>query len=86
MLTLGAYEKCKRYIESHSKETKETSRKKELFPCITISHQTGAGSYEVSEKLIKILDKQTKESEQNGHTLIKSLLKKLLKIIIYPKL
>lgn len=78
MLTLGAYEKCKRYIESHSKETKETSRKKEPFPCITISRQTGAGSYEVSEKLIKILDKQTKESEQKWTYFNKELIKKVI--------
>lgn len=78
MLTLGAYEKCKRYIESHSKETKETSRKKEQFPCITISRQTGAGSYEVSEQLIKILDTQTKESEQKWTYFNKELIKKVI--------
>lgn len=78
MLALGAYEKCKRYIESHSKETKETSRKKEQFPCITISRQTGAGSYEVSERLIKILDKQTKESEQKWTYFNKELIKKVI--------
>jgi cytidylate kinase len=78
MLALGAYEKCKRYIESHSKETKETSRKKIQFPCITISRQTGAGSYEVSERLIKILDKQTKESEQKWTYFNKELIKKVI--------
>ncbi|MFN3694093.1 MAG: AAA family ATPase [Ignavibacterium sp.] len=78
MLTLGAYEKCKRYIESHSKETRETIRKKELFPCITISRQTGAGSYEVSERLIKILNEQTKESEQKWTYFNKELIQKVI--------
>lgn len=78
MLTLGAYEKCKRYIESHSKESKEPSRKRELFPCITISRQTGAGSYEVSEKLIKILDEESKESEQTWTYFNKELIQKVI--------
>lgn len=78
MLTLGAYEKCKRYIESHSKEATETQRRKEQFPCITISRQTGAGSYEVSEHLIKILDKETKESEQKWTYFNKELIQKVI--------
>lgn len=78
MLTLGAYEKCKRYIESHSKEATETQRRKEQFPCITISRQTGAGSYEVSEHLIKIFDKETKESEQKWTYFNKELIQKVI--------
>lgn len=78
MLTLGAYEKCKRYIESHTKETKEISRKKEQFPCVTISRQTGAGSYEVSERLIEILDKETKQSEQKWTYFNKELIQKVI--------
>lgn len=78
MLTLGAYEKCKRYIESHSKESKEITYKREQFPCITISRQTGAGSYEVSERLIKILDKETKESEQRWTYFNKELISKVI--------
>ena len=59
MLAIGAYEKCKQYINLHSTDT---DTKKEIFPCITISRQTGSGSYEVSEKLIKHLTKQNKRS------------------------
>lgn len=46
MLALGAYEKCKQYLKLHSAEPEE---KQEIFPCISISRQTGAGSYEVSK-------------------------------------
>ncbi len=78
MLALGAYEKCKRYIESQKKEPSEKIRKKELFPCITISRQTGAGSYEVSERLIKILDKKTKPSDQSWTYFNKELIRKVI--------
>jgi cytidylate kinase len=78
MLTLGAYEKCKRYIESHSEKQQDKDKKREIFPCITISRQTGAGSYEVSERLIKILDKYSKESEQKWTYFNKELIQKVI--------
>lgn len=77
MLAMGAYEKCKRYIESHSKEHLD-KKKQEVFPCITISRQTGAGSYEVSERLIKILDEHSKESEQKWTYFNKELIQKVI--------
>ncbi len=78
MLAMGAYEKCKRYLESHSEKTSDKDKKKEIFPCITISRQTGSGSYEVSERLIKILDSKSKESEQKWTYFNKELIQKVL--------
>lgn len=78
MLALGAYEKCKRYIESHSASLSEKEKKKMVFPCVTISRQTGSGSYEVSERLIKILDEHSKESEQKWTYFNKELIQKVI--------
>ncbi|MBK9098451.1 MAG: cytidylate kinase-like family protein [bacterium] len=55
-MTIGAYEKSKRYIESHTRSSDQKFIKRELYPCITISRQTGAGSKPVCEKLIQIMD------------------------------
>jgi cytidylate kinase len=55
-MAIGAYEKSKRYIESHTEKPDKPFVKKEVYPCITISRQTGAGSKPVCEKLIKIMD------------------------------
>jgi cytidylate kinase len=86
MLAMGAYEKCKRYIESHSIKTADKDRKKEIFPCITISRQTGSGSYEVSERLIKILDSKSKESEQKWTYFNKELIQKVIEDHNLPKI
>ena len=82
MLALGSYEKCKKYIKLHSSDS---DNKKEIFPCITISRQTGSGSYEVSEKLIDILQTKTKESENSWTYFNKELLNKVLEEFKLPK-
>jgi hypothetical protein len=55
-MAIGAYEKSKRYIDSHTQKSEQERIKRELYPCITISRQTGAGSKPVCEKLIHIMD------------------------------
>ena len=55
-MAIGAYEKSKRYIESHTEKPDKYFAKREVYPCITISRQTGAGSKPVCEKLIEIMD------------------------------
>lgn len=82
MLALGAYEKCKQYIKLHSADAEE---KKDIFPCITISRQTGAGSYEVSEKLINILQQKTKQPENPWTYFNKELITKVLDDFKLPK-
>ncbi len=81
MLAIGAYEKCRQYINLHSTDT---DTKKEIFPCITISRQTGSGSYEVSEKLIKILQSKTKNPENPWTYFNKDLITKVVEEFKLP--
>jgi len=85
MLAIGVFEKCKRYIEQHSEETSGYLKKKEVFPCITISRQTGSGSYEVSERLIEILQKITRQSEDPWTYFNKDLITKVIEDYQLPK-
>lgn len=82
MLAVGAYENCKRYINQHSQELK---KKKKVYPCITISRLTGSGSYEVSEKLINILQNNTKDSEDPWTYFNKELITKVIEDFKLPK-
>jgi cytidylate kinase len=86
MLALGAYEKCKRYIESHSTKKPDQEKKTLVFPVITISRQTGAGSYEVSSKLIPILDERSKEQHQKWTYFNKELIQKVIEDHNLPKM
>lgn len=81
MLAIGAYEKCKQYINLHSTVT---DTKKKIFPCITISRQTGSGSYEVSEKLIKILQSKTKDPDNSWTYFNKDLITKVIEEFKLP--
>lgn len=82
MLAIGAYEKCKQYIKLHSSEGQI---KKETFPCITISRQTGSGSYEVSEKVISQLQNRTKEPDNPWTYFNKELLTRVIEDFKLPK-
>ena len=82
MLAIGAYEKCKQYINLHSSDS---DTKREIFPCITISRQTGSGSYEVSEKLIAILQDRTKDPQNPWTFFNKDLIKKVIEEFNLPK-
>ena len=82
MLAIGAYEKCKQYINLHSTDT---DTKKEIFPCITISRQTGSGSYEVSEKLINILQNKSKNPDIPWTYFNKELITKVVEEFKLPK-
>ena len=81
MVAIGAYEKCKQYINLHSVDT---DTKKEIFPCITISRQTGSGSYEVSEKLINILQSKTKDPDNSWTYFNKDLITKVIEEFKLP--
>ena len=82
MLVVGAYEKCKRYIEQHSSES---FQKREIFPCVTISRQTGSGAYEVSSNLISILDEKSIQPDVQWTYFNKELLAKVLEEFNLPK-
>lgn len=82
MLAIGAYEKCRQYINLHSQDS---DKRKEIFPCITISRQTGSGSYEVSEKLINILQSKTKDHDKIWTYFNKELITKVIEEFKLPK-
>ena len=59
MLTVGAYEKCRRYIEKQSSNSEQQERKlfnKNPNPCITISREAGAGAIAVGEILTDMMN------------------------------
>lgn len=83
MLAIGAYEKCKQYIKLYSIEDEN---KKEIFPCITISRQTGSGSYEVSERLINLLQQKSIDKSNPWTYFNKELMTKVIEDFKLPKI
>lgn len=81
----GAYEKSKRYIESHIKREESSFLKKEVYPCITISRQSGAGSNPVCAKLIEILDQYSAPEEISWAFFDNELIEKVLEDHHLPK-
>lgn len=84
-MAIGAYEKSKRYIESHTQSDDKSFFKRELYPCITISRQTGAGSKPVCEKLIQIMDEYSEPEEVRWAYFDRSLIEKVLEDHNLPK-
>lgn len=81
MLTLGAYEKCRRYIECCTEHTAEFNSHLELkgyFPTVTISRQTGAGASVVCEKFIEIMSNQDTECKCGWAYFDKNLIEKVI--------
>ena len=53
-MAVGSYLKCKRYIDSHSIKA-EPAVKRQIYPCITITRETGAGAASsVCKELVEI--------------------------------
>lgn len=77
-MAIGAYGKCKRYIDSHTQKTEKSFVKRELYPCITISRQTGAGARPVCEKLIHLMDSYSEPECVNWAFFDKNLIEKVL--------
>lgn len=77
-MAIGAYEKSKRYIDSHTQKSEQQQIKRELYPCITISRQTGAGSKPVCEKLIQIMDDYSEFEGVKWAFFDRSLIEKVL--------
>ena len=84
-MAIGAYEKSKRYIESHTKKSDKSYTKREVYPCITISRQTGAGSKPVCEKLIEIMDEYSEFEGVNWAFFDRNLIEKVLEDHNLPK-
>lgn len=85
MLTLGAYEKCKRYIEQHGKKSPEQRKNKMVFPCLAVSREPGAGANTVCQKVLEILQSRTKEPEDNWTYFNRMLIEKVLDDSNLPK-
>ena len=84
-MAIGAYEKSKRYIESHTQTSDQKFIKRELYPCITISRQTGAGSKPVCEKLIEIMDEYSEFEGVKWAYFDRNLIEKVLEDHNLPK-
>jgi cytidylate kinase len=84
-MAIGAYEKSKRYIESHTGKAETSASKREVYPCITISRQTGAGSKPVCENLIKIMDEYSEAEGVKWAFFDRNLIEKVLEDHHLPK-
>jgi len=83
-MAIGAYEKSKRYIESHAQKSDQNLIKRELYPCITISRQTGSGSKPVCEKLIDIMDEYSEFEGVKWAFFDRNLIEKVLEDLHLP--
>jgi cytidylate kinase len=83
-MAIGAYEKSKRYIESHTEKPEKFLTKREVYPCITISRQTGAGSKPVCEKLIEIMDEYSEFEGVKWAFFDRNLIEKVLEDLHLP--
>ncbi len=89
MTTLGAYEKCRRYIDCHSTHADEFNqhiKTKGYFPTLTISRQTGAGAAMVGEKFIELMNHQDIECKCEWTYFDKNLIEKVLADYNLPEL
>lgn len=77
-MAIGAYEKCKRYIDSHTQKRETFQIIREVYPCITISRQTGSGAKPVCEKLIQIMDSYSEPEGIKWAFFDKNLIEKVL--------
>lgn len=84
-MAIGAYEKSKRYIESHTEKSEKSFAKSEIYPCITISRQTGAGSKPVCEKLVHIMDEYSEPEAVKWAFFDRNLIEKVLEDHHLPK-
>ena len=84
-MVIGAYEKSKRYIESHTQKSGQQFFKREVYPCITISRQTGAGLKPVCEKLIEIMDEYSEFEGVKWAFFNRNLIEKVLEDHNLPK-
>jgi hypothetical protein len=84
-MAIGAYEKSKRYIESHTEKFEISFTKSEIYPCITISRQTGAGSKPVCEKLVDIMDEYSEPEAVKWAFFDRNLIEKVLEDHHLPK-
>jgi hypothetical protein len=74
----GELEKCRLYIESHSKENGIGKKRLHSGPCITISRETGTSAKLVSEELVKFFNENIIENSPDWTIFDKNLIEKVL--------
>ena len=84
-MAIGAYEKCKRYIDSHTQKTDNNFFRREIYPCITISRQAGSGAKPVCEKLVNIMDEYSEPEGVKWAYFDRNLIEKVLEDHNLPK-
>ncbi len=84
-MAVGSYEKSKRYIQSHSSRAETTVKRRKVYPCITVSRETGAGAFVVCKELIKILDDNSDVTENRWTLFNRKLIEKVLEDHHLPK-
>jgi hypothetical protein len=84
-MATGSYEKCKRYIETHSPLTETLPTRAHHYPCITISRETGAGAEAVCQELINILEPVSEQNDVNWTFFDRGLIEKVLEDHKLPK-
>ena len=84
-MAVGSYEKCKRYIESHSPITEAPAKRKKVYPCISVSRETGAGAQVVCKELIKVLDSKSEKYDSLWTYFDRQLIEKVLEDHHLPK-
>jgi len=83
-MAIGAYNRCKQYIDSHFPQAKPIV-KKPVYPCITVSRETGAGAQDVCKELIKILASKSESNDIRWTFFDRKLIEKILEDHHLPK-
>jgi cytidylate kinase len=76
MIVQGEYVKARHYIETHTNPLPD--RKYEIYPCITISRETGSGDEIISEKLLNYFSKYNQPGLPEWTFFDKNLINKVL--------
>lgn len=74
----GSFEKCRQYIELHSKESTTGDKKHIPGPCITISRETGSAAEMLNEKLVDFFRYYKKPPQGEWTVFDKNLLQKVI--------
>lgn len=89
MKVVGPYEKCRLYIEAHSKASEDSTnffKRKKPCPCITISREVGAGADKVGQILADILNGLGNECTGEWTYFDKNLIEKVIRDHHLPEL
>jgi len=75
---LGAFEKCRQYIELHSNENQKEAGKNSPGPCITISRETGSAAEVLNEYLLDFFRAFKKPPAGDWAVFDKNLIQKVI--------